>query len=108
MIASLVQKVHSELAFQLVIFYLPQIVASANSGPVAIVLMAAFVLLATFSGSGTCLSTADFEGTTGDTAVVQLWHVLKVWQGLVKIKFFCHFFLRLPPLLPRCCPNQLF
>ena len=74
------------------VFYLPQIVASGNSGPVGIVLMAAFVLLAAFSGSGTCLSTADFEGTTGDTAVVQLWHVLKVWLGLVKIKLFLPFF----------------
>ena len=108
MIASLVQKVHSKLAFQLVVFYLPQIVASGNSEPAGIVLMAAFVLLVAFSGSGTCLSTADFEGTIGDTAVVQLWHVLNVWLGLVKIKLFCQFFLRLPPLLPRCCPYHFF
>ena len=55
MIAPLVRNVRLDFAFQLVALDLRQIVALDESGAVVIVLMDAFVPLADFAGSGTCL-----------------------------------------------------
>ena len=93
MIAPLVRKVRLDFAFQLVAFDLRQIVASDKSGAVGIVLMDAFVPLADCAGSGTCLGAADFEGTTGNIAVVQLVAYFESLAEYCFALYFCVFHL---------------